>query len=136
MHPPERDIQAVRVAGSVLLGVGLIQLLLTMFVALFGLFSGLSSGTANFAKGLLAVALSLTMASIMSSCAIQMQNLRSYTQSQIQTVRIVWTSLVLVMVLCGLAGLWVLPTLTTLAVLVILILFTIRRPIIRLSSDR
>ena len=135
MRPPERDIQSISIVGTVLLGLGLVQLLLTMFVALFGLFAGLASGS-NFTKGLLAVALSLLMASTMSSCAIQLQNLKTYSQSQIQSVRLVWTALVLVMALCGIAALWIIPTLTTLAILVILALFTIRPAIIRLSSDR
>lgn len=134
MRSPERDMQHIRVVGSFLMGVGLIQLVLTFVVALYGLFSGIGADVSAFAKGAFAVVLSLLMASIMSGCAVQLQRISGFTHSQVQNIRLVWTALVLVMAAAGIAALWVAPPLTTLAVLVLLALFTARGPIIRLSG--
>jgi hypothetical protein len=135
MQSPERDMQSIRLVGTVLLGVGLIQLILTLFVALFGLFAGISTNISSFSRGLIGVAVSIVMASIISACAVQMQQLRSITASKIQSLRLVWTALVLVLALAAVASIWVAPSLTALAVLMELALFTIRPAIIRLSSS-
>jgi hypothetical protein len=134
VQSPERDIQHIRLVGGFLFGVGIIQLILTFVVLLWGLFAGIASDVPSFVKGATAVALSLIMASVMSSCAIQMQRIKGLTSAQIQNIRLVWTALVLLMAASGILALWVAPPLTTLSVLVLLALFTARGPIIRLSS--
>jgi hypothetical protein len=134
MRSPERDMQHIRLVGGFLLGIGLMQLLLTFFIALDGLFSDVPMGAA-FDRGALGIFLSLLMASIMSSCAVQLQSLKSFSHAQIQNLRLVWTALVLLMILTGAAGLWLAPPLTTLAVLILLALFSIRGALIRLSGD-
>ena len=135
MHRLERDIQAIRAVGTLILGVGLIQLFLTGLLALFGLFSLVPSSSAPFLQTVLGILLSLVMASIMSSCGIQLQRLRHYSESGVQEVRLVWTALVIVMALGAIAGLWIEPPLTSLAVLTLIALFAIRPAIIRLSSN-
>jgi hypothetical protein len=134
MRSPERDMQSIRLVGTLLLGVGLIQLALTCVVALFGLFAGISTNIGSFSKGLIGVAVSVVMASIISSCAVQLQQLHSFSASKIQSIRLVWTALVLVLALAAIAAAWIAPTLTTLAIVLELALFTIRPAIIRLSS--
>jgi hypothetical protein len=134
MRTPERDMQSIRLVGGFLLLVGSIQLVLTLVIALFGLFAGVSSDVGSFSQGLLAVAMSILMASITTSCAISLQRFKVNTHSGIQQVRLLWTTLVLVYVVAGIAALWVNPTLTTLAVLLELALFTIRGSIIRLTG--
>lgn len=134
MRSPESDVQHIRLVGGFLLGVGLIQLMLTFLIILYGLFSDIAANVPAFAKGAAAVALSLIMASVMSSCAVQMQRIKVLTSSQIQNIRLVWTALVLLMAVSGIIALWFAPPLTTLSVIVLLALFTARAPIIRLSG--
>ncbi|HUD11194.1 MAG TPA: hypothetical protein VMS08_02185 [Candidatus Saccharimonadia bacterium] len=134
MQSPERDMQSIRLVGGVLLGVGLIQLVLTLFIALFALFGGISSNLASFSRSLIGVTVSLVMASVISGCAIQLQQLHTFSQTKIQSIRLVWAGLVLILAMVALAALWVVPTLTTLAILLELSLFAIRPAIIRLSS--
>jgi hypothetical protein len=134
MSTPERDMQSIRLVGSLLLGIGLIQLILTLLVALFGLFAGISTNLGAFTRGIIAVALSALMASITSSCAIQMQQFKTYTQSNIQNIRLVWTALILVLIVIAIASAFLAAPLTSLAILMLLALFTIRPAIIRLSS--
>jgi hypothetical protein len=74
------------------------------------------------------------MASITTSCAISLQRFKVNTQSGIQQIRLVWTTLVLVFAVAGIAALWIDPALTTLTVLLELALFTIRKSIIRLTG--
>jgi hypothetical protein len=134
MRTPERDMQSIRLVGGFLLLVGSIQLVLTLVIALFGLFAGISSDVGSFTRGLLAVTISVLMASITTSCAISLQRFKVNTQSGIQQIRLVWTTLVLVFAVAGIAALWIDPALTTLTVLLELALFTIRKSIIRLTG--
>ena len=47
-----------------------------------------------------------------------------------ENLRLVWTALVIMMVFCGVAGLWLVPPLSALAVLMLFALFAVRGSVI------
>jgi len=128
---PERDKTKVRLAGALTLGIGIVMMLLTLFTTLFALFSG---PTANYPRAVLAFGLLLILASTLMSCGMQLTRLRLYTTADIQTLRLNWTALVLVMVIGGLVSFWVFPQISDVCVVELVVLFSIRGAIIRLSA--
>ena len=128
---PERDKTKVRLAGALTLGIGIVMMLLTLFTTLFALFSG---PTANYPRAVIAFGLLLILASTLMSCGMQLTRLRLYTTADIQTLRLNWTALVLVMVIGGLVSFWVFPQISDVCVVELVVLFSIRGAIIRLSA--
>ena len=132
MHP-ERDIRSVRFVGSLSMGIGMVLLILTLVGALFALFSGGSTDPAAFTRGIYIFIVALVMASTMLGCGAQLQSARYYGWSDIENIRMIWTSEVIVMALGSLASLWLVPPLAWLGGFILFALFTVRGAIIRLT---
>ncbi len=128
---PERDKMKIRIAGAISLGMGFVLLLLTLFTTLFALFSGPS---ANYGRALLAFGLTLIIASTLMSCGTQLTRLRLYTGIDVQSMRLNWTALLLVMVIGGLISFWLMPEISDVCVIEIIVLLTVRGAVIRLSA--
>lgn len=130
----QRDIDNVRLVGVLALTMGVVMFMLTALVTLFLLFAITGSGEGSVARGALGVALALVMASSLSGLGGEMQKLRPDFIHDPENLRLVWTALVVMMVFCGLAGLWLVPPLSGLAVLILFALFAVRGSVIRLTS--
>lgn len=130
----QRDIDNVRFVGILSLIMGVVLFILTGLVTLFLLLSAAGTSGGGVVRGALAVALALVMASSLSGLGGELQRLRSDFMHDPENLRRVWTALVIMMVLCGVAGLWLLPPLSALAALLLFALFGIRGAVIRLTS--
>ncbi len=130
---PDRDIRKVRIVGGLVFGLGLLLIVLTFFIALFGLFSGSVSDPNQLIPGLLGLGLSLVMACSLIACGAELQKIRPYSSAGIESMRLVWTSLVILMFLGGIAGFWLAPPLSSLALIVLIALFLVRGAVVRLT---
>lgn len=132
MH--NRDLQDVRLVGTLTLLLGVVLFALTGFTALLLLYVGASSNAAGFFKGILGVLLALVMAATLCGLGGQMQHIRTGFAHELENLRLVWTSMVLMMVVCGAAAIWLVPPLFGLAALVLLAMLAIRGAVIRLTT--
>jgi hypothetical protein len=130
----QRDINNVRFVGVLALTMGVVLFVLTALTTLFLLFASTTANGGTVEHGALGVALSLVMASTLSSLGGQMQRLRPDFMNDPENLRLVWTALVVMMVIFGLAGLWLVPPLSGLAILMLFALFGIRGSVIRLTN--
>jgi hypothetical protein len=131
----QRDIDNVRLVGVLALTIGILLFILTAIVTLFLLIASPGADEGAIARGALGVGLALVMASSLSALGGQMQRLRPDFMHDPENLRLVWTALVIMMVFCGLAALWLVPPLTGLATLVLIGLIAIRGAVIRLTSN-
>lgn len=133
MHP-QRDIQSVRFVGSLSLVLGMVLLILTLLAALFALFNGGGSDQAIITHWAVIFIVALVMASTMMGCGAQLQRARYYGWTDVENIRMIWTSEVIVMTIGTLLSFNVVPPLAWTGGLMLFLLFTIRGAIIRLSS--
>ncbi|MDB5178715.1 MAG: hypothetical protein JWN01_658 [Patescibacteria group bacterium] len=133
MH--DRDIQQVRIIGTLIAGIGLILMLLTGLTTLFVLFGGAAATAGNgIVRGGLTILLAFIMSFSLTSCGAEIQRVKLST-ANIENLRLVWTALIILMALSLGAGLWLAQPLAFLAALVLLTLFSIRGAIIRLTRQ-
>jgi hypothetical protein len=133
MH--DRDIQQVRIIGTLIAGIGLILMLLTGLTTLFVLFGGAAATAGNgIVRGGLTILLAFIMSFSLISCGAEIQRVKLST-ANIENLRLVWTALIILMALSLGAGLWLAQPLAFLAALVLLTLFSIRGAIIRLTRQ-
>jgi hypothetical protein len=130
----QRDIDNVRVVGVLALILGVALFVLTGLVTLFLVLSITGEQSGNVARGALGVALALIMASSLSALGGELARLRPDFMRDTENLRLVWTALVVMMVFCGLVGLWLVQPLSALAALMLFALFAIRGSVIRLTS--
>jgi hypothetical protein len=131
---PDRDLSDVRLVGTCAFAVGAMLLLLTIVTSFFLLVAGGAKSENGLAHGLLSVGLAIVMALTLIGCGGTMRAIRPGNTSDLENLRLVWTSLVLIMVLSVPAGFWLLQPLADLAVLMLLALFAIRGAVIRLTT--
>jgi len=115
----QRDINNVRFVGILALTMGVVLFVLTALATLFLLIAGSTVDGGAVARGTLGVALALVMASSLSGLGGELQRLRPDFMHDPDNLRLVWTALVVMMALCGVAGLWLVPPLTGLAALML-----------------
>ena len=130
----QRDIDNVRFVGVLALILGVTLFVLTGLTTLFLLVSISGEANGNVARGALGVGLALIMASSLSGLGGELQRLRPDFMHNPENLRRVWAALVIMMVFCGFAGLWLVPPLSALAALILFALFAIRSSVIRLTS--
>lgn len=133
MHP-ERDIQSVRFVGTLSMVLGMVLLTLTLLAALFALFSGGGTDQGNVLHWAILFVVALVMASTMMGCGAQLQRARHHGWADIENIRMVWTSEVIVMTLGIIFSLNTVAALAWIGILMLFLLFTIRGAIIRLSG--
>jgi len=133
MHP-ERDIRSVRFVGSLSLMLGMVLMILTLVAALFALFSGIGSDQGSIIHWAVQFVVALVMAAAMMGCGAQLQRARYYGYTDVENIRMVWTSEVIVMVLGIVFSVSNIPPLAWVGILMLFLLFTIRGAIIRLSG--
>lgn len=129
---PERDKRKIRFVGALSLGVGFVTLVLSAVGTLFTLLGGDLTGQAY--RTLVAFVVMLVMSSCLMGCGAQLARLRLYTGIDIQTMRLTWSGLLIVMVIGGGVSIWVVRPMAELALLIILLLLAIRPAVIRLSG--
>jgi len=132
MH--DRDLQDVRLVGTLCLILGIVLFVLTAITTLLLLYASASSSSSAFLQGMLGVLLALVMGASLSGLGGQMQHIRTGFAHELENLRLVWTSLVLMMVACGAAAIWLVPPLFALALLVLLALLAVRGAVIRLTT--
>lgn len=133
MHP-QRDIQSVRFVGSLSLVLGMVLLILTLLAALFALFAGAGTDQAIIVHWTATFIVALVMASTMMGCGAQLQRARHHGWADIENIRMVWTSEVIVMTLGVVFSINTVAALAWIGILMLFLLFTIRGAIIRLSG--
>jgi succinate dehydrogenase hydrophobic anchor subunit len=127
-----RDIQSIRIVGGLALGIGLVLFFLTALGALFALFAGISSDPARFARGVAAVVLGLLMATTLIGCGSDLQRIKP-DAGGLENLRLVWTALFLMMLICAIASAYVIPPLSLLALIMLLLTWAIRPAVIHLT---
>jgi len=132
MH--DRDLQDVRLVGTLALLLGVVLFVLTGLLTMLLLYANAASNTADFFKGALSVLLALVMGATLSGLGGQMQHVRTGYAHELENLRLVWTAMVLMMALCGTAAIWLIPPLFALAAIMLVALFGIRRAVIRLTA--
>jgi hypothetical protein len=132
MH--NRDIQSIRLVGTLAFGLGVVLLPLTFLAIVLALFSGITATLGGLAKGAAAGALGLVMSSSMMGCGAHLQRVGRLTSVDIENVRLIWTALFIVMLIGGVASFWLAPPLVGLSALVLVALLAVRSAVIRLSS--
>jgi hypothetical protein len=130
---PDRDIQAIRLVGSLAVGLGAVLLVLTILTALFLLFTGGSTDLGVFARGAIAVMVAIIMATTLIGCGTTLARTQTYSHDA-DALRLNWTALFAMMLLTGVANLWLVPQLSIAAGFIMLGLLLIRGPIIDLTS--
>lgn len=133
MHP-QRDIQSVRFVGGLSLVLGMVLLILTLLAALFALFNGGGTDQGNVVHWAVIFVVALVMASTMMGCGAQLQRARNVGWTDVENIRMVWTSEVIVMVLGIVLSINNVPPLAWTGGLMLFLLFTVRGAIIRLSG--
>ena len=128
---PQNDMSKIRAVGGLCLAIGLGLFLYSVLLALYSLATAAVSH--HFAQIWLPIFLDFVMGATLMSCGAQLLNLKSYTSIAIESVRLAWTTMVLGMILTGIAALWILPGLAGVAAFCLLALISIRGAIIRLS---
>jgi hypothetical protein len=130
---PDRDIQAIRLVGSLAVGLGAVLLVLTILTALFLLFTGGSTDLGVFARGAIAVMVAIIMATTLIGCGTTLARTQTYSHDA-DALRLNWTALFAMMLLTGVANLCLVPQLSIAAGFIMLGLLLIRGPIIDLTS--
>ncbi|HEY2004603.1 MAG TPA: hypothetical protein VGH44_05830 [Candidatus Saccharimonadia bacterium] len=133
MHP-ERDIRSVRFVGSLSLMLGMVLMILTLVAALFALLSGIGSDQGSIVHWAILFIVALVMAATMMGCGAQLQRARNVGYADIENIRMIWTSEVIVMALGIVLSISNVPPLGWVGILMLVLLFTIRGAIIRLSG--
>src|SRR5215204_3679307 len=103
----ERDKQSVRAVGAICLGLGLIVVPLTILATLSILLT--TAGRGDLVKGATIFFTAIVMGSTMMSCGTVLQQLRLLTDQQVDSMRMSWTGLLIVMVAGGAVGVWAMP---------------------------
>jgi hypothetical protein len=130
----DRDVQSIKLVGSLCVGLGAVLFLLTALGSLFALFALVSANSGNFFRGVLSAVLGLIMSITLISCGSELQRTKPTGRANLENLRLVWTALVVMMVLCLIAALFLIPPLVGISGLVLFAAFTIRGAIIRLTS--
>jgi hypothetical protein len=130
------DIHSIRFVGGLIFGLGLVQMVLTLLVSLIALFGGATSSMGQLGHQLIIVGYALAMALAMIACGQQLHQANPRTASGVEDLRFIWAALLVVLILCCLAGAWLMPALGALAGGLVVGLFVIRGAIIRLSRLR
>jgi hypothetical protein len=130
----DRDLSDVRLVGTGVFVVGTILLLLTILTAFLMLLSTPIQVNNKLFQGLLTIMIAIIMAVTQIGCGGAMRTFRPGNTSDLENLRLVWTALALMMLVCGIGSLWLLPPLTDVAALVLLGLFAVRGAVIRLTG--
>ena len=133
MHP-QRDIQSVRFVGTLSLVLGMVLLTLTLLAGLFALFAGAGTDQGLIIHWAATFIVALVMASTMMGCGAQLQRARHHGWTDVENIRMVWTSEVIVMTIGVVLSINSVPPLAWVGILMLVLLFTIRGAIIRLSG--
>jgi hypothetical protein len=128
----DRDKQKIRLVGGLSLGLGVLLIILTIIITFIELL--VSAGRGDLVRGAVAFAISVVMASTMMGCGTELTRLHVYAASDIYSMRMAWTGLLLVMALCGTLAIWFIPPLTPLAIFIVTLLVLVRPAVIRLSA--
>ena len=127
----DRDKQAVRFVGALAATIGGLLLTLTMLGTLFAL---LNYHGANVARGAATFFLALIMSSTLMGCGAQMSSLKLHAGSDSDQLRLLWSALFVMMILCLIGSVYLLQPLVGLAGLMLIALVAIRRSVIRLTT--
>jgi hypothetical protein len=127
----ERDQQAVRFVGALATTIGGLIMILTFLITFLSL---LNYHGASVIHGAATFFLSLVMASTLMGCGTQMSSLHLHGGSDTEQLRLLWTALCVMMVLCLIGGAYLMPPLVGLSGVILLALVAIRGAIIRLTS--
>ncbi len=130
----DRDLSDVRLVGTGAFVLGTVLLLLTIVTAFLLLLAGAVNVNSNLFRGLLTLMVAIIMAVSLIGCGGAMRTIRLGNTSDMENLRLIWTSLVLIMLICGIGSLWLLPPLADVAALVLLGLFAVRGAVIRITG--
>lgn len=125
------DRYKVQFVGGLAVAIGLVLLIVTIFGTLAALFT-------FQAKNALAAVATFFLCLILSSSYLglgtKLTRLKYITAADIETLRLSWTSLVLLSVIGAICAFWLLQPLVGICGLMIIVLFAIRGAVIRLSN--
>jgi hypothetical protein len=130
----DRDLSDVRLVGTGVFVFGTILLLLTLLTGFLILLSAPIQVGNKLVHGLLTIMVATIMSAAQIGCGGAMRTIQPGNTSDMENLRLVWTALVLMMLVCGIGAFWLLPPLADVAALVLLALFAVRGAVIRLTG--
>jgi uncharacterized membrane protein len=130
---PERDILKLHGVGFFAVISGLLLLGLTTVRTLIAGLAGESFNLDNFIRSALNFGLALVVSAALTGYGLQFMRLKSYALRR-RELRLMWTALVILMTLCGIAGTILNSPVAALAGLMLVLLFAVRGAVIRLTN--
>src|SRR5664279_1861297 len=116
---PDKDIRNIRLVGSLCIGLGAVMFLLTGVLTIIILFSATTADSIHLLDGGIILMTTLIASSTLVACGAQLEHIRPYSRDGIENMRMIWTSLFIVMAVVGIFGLSRAPELSAVAVLVL-----------------
>ena len=130
-----RDLTAIRLVGTFALLAGTMLMLFTIVTGFLLLLTTTSSTASSILfRGLGIGLLAIVMALALIGCGGTMRRLRPGLGADRENLRLIWTTLFIVMLLCVPAAIWLAPPLADLAALILAALWIVRGAVIRLTN--
>lgn len=132
---PIRDFTYIKLLGNLVFGLGTMLLLLTLATVGYALIHMSANPGGRFSMPILGeLGLALVMSFAATGCGSQLRRVEVLATTDPELLRLNWTALFTIMVVCAVIGGSLLPILALIAIFILIILIAIRNPLIRVTS--